>query len=94
MLAFVLIISRYVKELGSLRASRSKDSTGPPSKLTQRPLERLVILQLAALRRNEAVLRARLNSTVRFELTGNMAMEISQLRDRADRLSRMIDAMV
>jgi hypothetical protein len=61
---------------------------------TQRPLERLVILQLAALRRDDPVLRARLNSTARFEVTGNVAMEVSKLRARADRLSSLIDAMV
>lgn len=50
------------------------------------PLDTLVIAQLASLRRQEAELS---NQIGRRDLTA----EIVQLRDRAERLNRMLDAM-
>ena len=55
----------------------------------QNPLDVLVISQLSALRRDEAMLQqevARGNS-------GKAATELLHLKDRAERLNRMIDAM-
>jgi hypothetical protein len=55
----------------------------------QNPLDVLVISQLTALRRHEAVLQKEVESGN----SGNVAAEMLQLRDRAERLNRMIDAM-
>ena len=55
----------------------------------QNPLDVLVLSQLSAIRRDEAALRqevARGNS-------GRVAAGLPSLRDRAERLNRMIDAM-
>jgi hypothetical protein len=55
----------------------------------QNPLDVLVISQLTALRRHEA----QLQREVERGNGRNIAGELLQLRDRADRLNRMIDAM-
>ena len=55
-------------------------------------LEALVIVQLSALRRREAELRARLQSGAPLE-TGTVATELWRLQASADRLSRMMDVM-
>jgi hypothetical protein len=54
-------------------------------------LETLVVAQLAAIRRREADLQSRLQSSI-FE-PENVAAEVWNLQTSADRLSRMIDAM-
>lgn len=55
----------------------------------QNPLDVLVISQLSALRRDEAALQQEVARGDR----GNVASDLLQLRDRAERLNRMIDAM-
>ncbi len=62
------------------------------SKNKHAALETLVIAQLAAIRRREADLQTRLNSTASIEPV-NVAAEVWQLQTSADRLSRMMDAM-
>ena len=55
-------------------------------------LETLVIAQLAAIRRREAELQTRLQSSAGLEPV-SVAAEVWQLQTSADRLSRMMDAM-
>jgi hypothetical protein len=55
-------------------------------------LEALVVAHLAAIRKQEADLQTRLQSTVGIEPV-NVAAEVWRLQLSADRLSRMMDAM-
>jgi hypothetical protein len=58
----------------------------------QTPLEMLVIFQLAAIRRSEAVLQQELISNPSLEAS-HFAADLWKLRASTDRLGRMIDAM-
>jgi hypothetical protein len=60
----------------------------------QAPLEMLVVAQLAAIKRQERVLKTRLSTSLgHSEKVAAVRSEISALQITTDRLNRMIDAM-
>ena len=58
----------------------------------QAPLELLVISQLAAIRKSEALIQERLTANPQLEVS-HFAAEVRRLQVSADRLNRMMDAM-
>jgi hypothetical protein len=81
---------RLVRNVLNREAAEAKSMTSTPSKQT--PLEMLVVAQLAAIRKREATLESHLHSNTPIEAP-QLAAEVWQLQNSADRLSRMIDAM-
>ena len=75
--------------IGNLRALRKRMAQ---MQAQQTPLETLVVSQMAVIRRREKALQLRLTSGVAGE-TETVAADLWSLRQSADRLDRMIEAM-